>query len=329
MSRRTRARIVGVGAAVGEQVLTNFDLEKMVDTSDEWIVTRTGIRERRIARPDVATSDLAVAAAREALVHAGLGAAALDMVIVGTVTPDMPFPCTACLVASRLGIPEVPAFDLSSGCTGFLYACATAASFLDTGLYRHILVIGGDTLSRIVDWQDRSTCVLFGDGVGAAVLVAEEGERGFLGFRLGSDADKSEHLSLPAGGSRLPASAETVAGRLHYVRMDGQEVFKFAVRATTDASLRLLEELGLAPEAVDLFIPHQANRRIVDAAVQRLGFPPEKVMVNLERYGNMSAGSIPVALDEAIRCGRVKEGDLLLMVAFGAGLSWAAAACRW
>ncbi len=324
-----RARIVGVGAAVGEQVLTNFDLEKMVDTSDEWIVSRTGIRERRIARPGVATSDLALAAAQQALTHAGLPATVLDMIVVGTVTPDMPFPCTACLVASRLGVPEVPAFDLSAGCTGFLYACAVAASFLNTGRYGHILVLGGDTLSRIVDWQDRSTCVLFGDGVGAAVLAPEEGDRGFLGFRLGSDADKSEHLTMPAGGSRLPASIETVAERLHYLRMDGQEVFKFAVRATTDASLRLLGELGLKPEDVDLFIPHQANRRIVDAAVQRLGFPAEKVMVNLERYGNMSAGSIPVALEEAIRGGRVREGDLLLMVAFGAGLSWAAAAYRW
>lgn len=326
---RLRARVVGLGAAVGERVLTNFDLEKMVDTSDEWIVSRTGIRERRVAAPETATSDLAAAAAREALTQAGIPADRLDLVVVSTVTPDMSFPATACLVAERLGAPRVAAFDLSSGCTGFLYGCAVATGMIQSGMARYVLVAGGDVLSRITDWQDRSTCVLFGDGVGAAVLVAEEGERGFLGFRLGSDATGGKYLYLPAGGSRLPASAETVAGRMHYIRMNGQEVFKFAVRATEEAALALLSDLDLSPADVDLFIPHQANLRIVDAAARRLGFPPEKVVVNLERYGNMSAGSVPVALYEAVRDGRVSPGDLLLMVAFGAGLSWAAAAYRW
>jgi len=314
---------------VGEKVLTNFDLEKMVDTSDEWIVSRTGIRERRIAAPETATSDLAVSAAREALAQADISPARLDLVVVGTVTPDMAFPATACLVADRLGASGVAAFDLSAGCTGFLYGCAVATGMIEAGMAEYALVVGGDVLSRITDWQDRSTCVLFGDGVGAAVLAREKGHRGFLGFRLGSDGSGGKHLYLPAGGSRLPASAETVAGRLHYIRMNGQEVFKFAVRVTEEASLGLLEDLGLTPEDVDLFIPHQANLRIVDAAVRRLGFPPHKVVVNLERYGNMSAGSVPVALYEAAREGRVSPGDLLLMVAFGAGLSWAAAACRW
>lgn len=327
--RLPRARIAGVGAAVGERTLTNFDLEKMVDTTDAWIVERTGIRERRLAAPDQATSDLAVQAARTALAEAGVAPTELDMVLVATVTPDMIFPATACLVADRLGARGVPAFDLSSGCTGFIYGCAVAAGLIGAKMSRRVLVVGGDVLSRIVDWQDRSTCVLFGDGVGAVVLVPEEGERGFLGFRLGSDGSGAKHLTLPAGGSRFPASAETVAQRWHYIHMNGQEIFKFAVRTTEEASLQLLEDLGLRPEDVDLFIPHQANWRIVDAAARRLGFPSGKVMVNLEKYGNMSAGSIPVALEEAVRSGRVSSGDLLLMVAFGAGLSWAAAAYRW
>lgn len=326
---RLRARIAGIGMAVGERVLTNLDLEKMVDTSDEWIVTRTGIRERRVAAPETALSDLAFSASRDALAGAGISPGELDLVVVGTVTPDMAFPATACLLADRLGANGVAAFDLSSGCTGFLYGCAVAAGMIEAGRVKRALVVGGDVLSRITDWQDRSTCVLFGDGVGAAVLVAERGARGFLGFRLGSDGSGGRHLYLPAGGSRLPASAETVAQRLHYIHMNGQEVFKFAVRITEEASLGLLRDLGLTPEDVDLFVPHQANLRIVDAAVRRLGFPEGKVMVNLERYGNMSAGSIPVALYEAVGAGRLSPGDLVLMVAFGAGLSWAAAACRW
>ncbi len=326
---RWRAGVLGVGAAVPDRVLTNADLEKMVDTSDEWITTRTGIKERRIADPETATSDLATEAARRALADAGLEPGEIDLIIVATVTPDMAFPATACLVGARLGIEGVPAFDLSAACSGFIYGLDMAAHGIEAGAYRHVLVIGAETLSRITDWSDRSTCVLFGDGAGAVVLGPVRPDRGILATYLGADGSGGDKLCVPAGGSRQPITAEAILGRQHYIKMAGNEVFKFAVRIVGEAALKALEKAGLTPGDVDLFIPHQANIRIIDAAARRLELPPEKVFVNLDRYGNTSAASIPIALDEAARSGRLHPGDLVLLVGFGGGLTWAAAAIRW
>jgi len=328
--RRRRATITGVGSCVPERVVTNFDLEKMVDTTDEWIRTRTGIRERRVAAEDQATSDLAVVAARRALEEARLDPADLDLIIVATVTPDMPFPATACIVQDRLGASRAAALDLETACSGFVYALATGAQFIETGLYNNVLVIGAETLSKIVDWTDRRTCVLLGDGAGAVVLqpaLAED--QGLLSFHLGADGGGADLLKQPAGGSRLPASEETVRSRLHYVHMNGREVFKFAVKVMGEAAQAALEKCGLGFADVDYYIPHQANYRIIEASARRFGLPMERVYVNIDRYGNTSAASIPVALDEAVDQGRIRPGDLVLLVAFGGGLTWGAAVCRW
>ena len=321
--------IVGVGAALPERVLTNFDLEKMVDTSDEWIRTRTGIRERRIADEKTATSDLAIAAARQALERAGVKGEEVDLILVATVTPDMVFPSTANLVQVGLGATKAAAMDLEAGCSGFIYALAVGGQFIAAGLYETVLVIGAETLSKITDWTDRNTCVLFGDGAGAAVLRPVSPERGFLSFYLGADGSGGDLLQMPAGGSRRPTSPETVQQRLHFIQMNGSEVFKFAVRVMGEASVRALEMAGLTTKDVDFLVPHQANLRIIDAAVKRLNLPPDRVVVNLDRYGNMSAASIPVALEEAWREGKIKDGDVVVMVAFGAGLTWAATVLRW
>ncbi|SEN15472.1 beta-ketoacyl-ACP synthase III [Lihuaxuella thermophila] len=321
--------ILGTGAFLPEQVMTNADLEKMVDTSDEWIVSRTGIRERRIAGPDEASSDLAVKAAEQALRHAGISADEIDLIIVATVTPDMSFPATACLVQDRLGASKAATFDLSAACTGFLYGVTTAAQFITTGVYNYALVIGVECLSRIVDWTDRNTCVLFGDGAGAAVLGPVGEGYGFLSFELGGDGSGAELLKLPAGGSRLPVSEETLNQRLHTLSMSGREVFKFAVRVIGASTEEALKKAGLSKEDIDFLIPHQANIRIIESAIKRFGLTEDKVVINLDRYGNMSSASIPVALDEAVKQGRIKKGDILVLCGFGGGLTWGATVLKW
>ncbi len=323
------AGIIATGSYTPSRVLTNFDLEKMVDTSDEWIRTRTGIVERRIADDDVASSDLAYLASKAALESAGLEASELDLIIVATVTPDMFFPCTAALLQKQLG-PPIAAFDLLVGCTGFVYGLAVAREMVASGVHNRILVCGAETLSKITDWEDRRTCVLFGDAAGAAIVGPVEEGRGILGYSLGNDGTNADALKIPAGGSRLPASQETVANRQHYLAMNGQEVFKFAVRAMTESSEQVVREAGLSMNEIDLVIPHQANLRIVDAAVKRFNLPPERFIRNgLEKYGNTSAATIPLALDEAVRGGLVKPGNLILLSSFGAGLSWASMVMRW
>lgn len=320
---------MGTGSSLGQRVLTNSDLEGMVETSDEWIRTRTGIRERRILREDEATSDLASRAGMEALKVAGMAAGEVDLIIVATVTPDMAFPSTASLVQAKIGARKAAAFDLSSGCTGFIYGLATAAAYIEKGTYQNIMVIGADTLSRIVDYQDRSTCVLFGDGAGAAVIAGTDRDEGILESCLGSNGTGGELLTLPAGGSRMPASDRTVAERQHYLRMDGQKIFEFAVKIMGHASNEVLERAKLDMSDVSVIIPHQANIRIIEAARKRFKVPKDKMLVNLDRYGNMSCGSIPVGLDEAVRSGMVRKGDIVLLVAFGAGLTWASSLIRW
>lgn len=324
-----RAAIAGLGIYVPERVLTNSDLEKMVDTSDEWITARTGIKERRIAAPEEATSDLALKAAQAALRSAGVEADEVDLIIVATNTPDMLFPATACLVQDKLRARKAGAFDLLAGCTGFITALATGAQFIASGAMDTVLVIGAETLSRIINWQDRNTCVLFGDGAGAVVLRPAGGDYGVLASVLRADGSGGELLCMPAGGSRLPASADTVARELHFVHMNGREVFKFAVRAMGEAANEALRRAGLKETDLDFLVPHQANIRIIDSAARRLGLPPERVVVNVHRYGNTSTASIPLALFEAVEEGRIRPGDNVVLVAFGAGLTWGATVVRW
>ena len=321
--------IVGTGSYMPEKVLKNTDLEKIVDTNDEWIVSRTGIRERHIADPETPVSELCYQAALRALEDAKVYPEELDLVIVATITPDYVFPATAGLIAERLGAKKAAGFDLQAACTGFLYGVTTAAQFIATGMYKTVLVIGGETLSKILNWEDRGTCILFGDGAGAAVLQPVEDGYGFLGYELGTDGSGGKLLGMPGGGSMYPATLETIEKKMHFIHMTGNEVFKFAVRIMGEAALKALDRAGLKKEDIDCLVPHQANMRIVDSAVKRLGIDPKKVVVNLDRFGNMSAASIPVALDEAARGGRLKYGDILLMVGFGAGLTWGAAVLKW
>lgn len=328
MADRIRAGILGTGSALPKRVLSNADLEKMVDTSDEWIVTRTGMRERRIAEPGEATSDYATVAAERALASAGVAAEDVDLIICATVTPDMMFPATACIVQDRIGAKKAGAFDLSAACTGFLYALANAIGLIESGRIKYAVVMAGDLLSRITDYTDRSTCVLFGDGAGAVVLGPVEGDRGFYSFDLGSDGSGAKYLYQPAGGSRIPASEESVAKRLHFLHMEGRETFKFAVKAMASSTEKVLQEAGFTREDIDLLVPHQANIRIIDAARKRFGLEEEKVMVTVHKYGNTSASSIPIALDEAVREGRAKPGDLVVMVGFGGGLTWGSTVVR-
>ncbi|HEY3070890.1 MAG TPA: beta-ketoacyl-ACP synthase III [Gaiellaceae bacterium] len=328
VSRNGAIGITGVGSYVPERVLTNDDLSEMVETSDEWITERTGIRERRVAEAGQAASDLALPAARQALAAANLDPADVDLVIVATVTPDMFFPSTGSLVASALGADEAGAYDLSAGCTGFMYALAQAYGALAGGLARNAVVVGSETLSKIVNWHDRSTCVLFGDGAGAVVLEHVP-DGGFLGFELGSDGEGGKELSVPAGGSRTPASEETVQQELHFLQMNGREVYKFATRVLVSSAEKLLEECGLTVEDIDLYIPHQANKRIIDHAARNLGIPQEKIFVNLERYGNTSSASIPLCLAEAVADGRLSKGTRVLMTGMGAGLTWGSAYTIW
>lgn len=315
--------------AVPSEILTNADLEKMVDTTDEWITTRTGIKERRIAAAHEATSDLATKAGELALRNAGVAADELDLVIVATVTPDMSFPATACIVQMNLGATNAAVFDLSAGCSGFVYALDIATRTVESGAYHRVLVIGADVLSRITDWTDRSTCVLFGDGAGAAVVGPVEQGRGLLATDLGAVGADGHFLTLPAGGSRRPATLETVEGKEHYIHMQGNEVYKFAVRVMGETVQRSLKKCDLTPEDIDVFVPHQANIRIIDAACKRLGISNDKVFVNVQSYGNTSAASVPIALYETFHAGRINDGDIVALVGFGAGLTWASAILRW
>lgn len=328
MGERKSAGIISVGSAVPEKKLTNADLEKIVDTSDEWIRTRTGITERRMARSDEATSDYATKAAMVALERANLKPEDIDLIIVATVTGDHPFPATASIVQQALGA-KCPAFDLGAGCSGWVYALSVANSFVTNGTYKKILVIGADLLTKITNWTDRGTCILFGDGAGAGIVAEVEPGKGMLDFELGSDGAGANVLMVPAGGSRIPCTPEVLAEKLDKIVMEGREVFKFAVKIQGEATERVLSKCGMTTADIDLVIPHQANMRIIDSAINRLGLPAEKIVVNLDRYGNTSAASIPIALDEAIQTGRVKKDDIIVTVGFGAGLTWAAGVMKW
>ncbi len=324
-----RISITGLGSHVPDRVLDNAELERLVDTSDEWIMERTGIRERRIAAPDEAMSDIAMPACLEALESAGLEARDIDLLVMATVTPDMTFPSTGAILADRLGAADAAAYDLSAGCTGFMYALAQAYGMVAAGLAHRALVVGGDVLSKILDWADRSTLVLFGDGAGAVVLEVVGDGGGFLGFELGADGSGGGELYIPAGGSRAPATAETVATRQHFAKMNGPAVFKFATRVLVDSAEKILTECGVPVEDVDVYVPHQANVRIIDHARRKLGVPEERTVVNVDRFGNTSSGSIPLALCDAEADGRLKAGEMVLMTGMGAGLTWGSALIEW
>jgi len=323
-----RVGIIGVGDYLPQKVLTNADLEKMVDTSDEWITTRTGIKERRIAAKEEAASDLAYMAAKQALRDAKLKPMEVDLIIVATITPDMQFPSTASFVQAKLGAKNAFCFDVSAACAGFIYGIVIANQFIANGTVRNAIVIGSEVLSRVTDWQDRSTCVLFGDGSGAVVL-AEVPVGGILSTYLGTDGTKTGLLMLPGGGSRNPASHETVDKRLHYIKMEGNELFKFAVKLMLEAAQVAIKRAGLEPKDIDLVIPHQANARIIMAMAKRIGIAEDRVYLNIEKYGNMSSASLVIALCEAVKEGRVKKGDKILLDAFGAGLVWGACVIQW
>ena len=328
MCKIKRAGIIGLGEYLPSRVLTNKELEKMVDTTDEWITTRTGIKERRIARPDEATSDMAAEAARRALKEANLRPEDIDLIIVATITPDMFFPATACLVQDKIGARQVPAFDISVACSGFIYGLAIANQFISSGTYKYALVIAAEKLSSITDWEDRSTCVLFGDGAGAAVLGPVE-KGGILSVYLGANGKEGDLIKLPAGGSRIPPSKKSIEDRLHFIKMNGAELFKHAVKVMAMAALEATRPLGLKAEDIKLVIPHQANIRILNAVAKRMGLSEDKIYLNIERYGNMSAASSAVALTEAVKEGRIKKGDKILLDAFGGGLSWGGIVIEW
>ncbi len=321
--------IAGVGSYLPSRVLTNAELEKMVETSDEWITSRTGIQERRMAAKDEFTSDLATKAALRAMENAAVTAGQIDLIIVATITPDMPFPSTACLVQRKIGARRAAAFDLEAACSGFIYALEIAQQFIMSRTYDTVLVIGAEKLSTIVDWKDRNTCVLFGDGAGAAVLQNRPNTHGLLTAVMGADGEKSDLLFMPGGGSRCPATNESVAARQHYLRMEGKETFKNAIQAMQTAAAECLSRCELDISRIKCIIPHQANRRIIDAVGERLGAKPEQMFVNVHKYGNTSAASVAIALDEAVRSGRVGKGDLILLLVFGAGLTWGAAVIEW
>ncbi|HRY51638.1 MAG TPA: beta-ketoacyl-ACP synthase III [Candidatus Paceibacterota bacterium] len=321
--------IAGVGSYVPDRVLSNIELEKIVDTSDTWITTRTGIKERRMAGPEQYTSDLAAEAARRAMAHAGITPDQIDLIIVATITPDTPFPSTACWLQHKIGAHRAAAFDVEAACSGFLYGLEIGQQFVMTQTYNTVLVIGAEKLSSIIDWKDRNTCVLFGDGAGAVILRNRPQSHGLLTVCMGADGSKTGLLGMPGGGSRCPASHESVDERLHFLRMDGKETFKHAVTAMCNAAREALHRCHIEIGQVACIIPHQANRRIIDAVTERLHARADQVFVNLEKYGNTSAASVAIALDEAVRAGRIHRGDLVLMVAFGAGFTWASAVIEW
>jgi len=320
--------IISVGEYLPEKILTNRDLEKMVDTSDEWITSRTGIKERHLVGNNEAASDLAVKAAEDALRNAKLKAIELDLIIVATITPDMQFPSTACFVQAKIGAKTAVCFDISAACAGFVYALATAHQFISSGLYKNALVIGTEVLSSITDWKDRNTCVLFGDGAGAAIL-SEVKSGGIISTYLGSDGLMTKLLNVPAGGSRLPATHQTLDSRMHYIKMQGNELFKLAVTIMTQAAKKVLKQANLKFSDVDIVIPHQANARIIMAVAKKLGLSEEKIYLNIEKFGNMSSASTATALCEAVKEGKVKKGDIILLDAFGAGLVWGACLIEW
>ncbi|CEQ31339.1 3-oxoacyl-ACP synthase [[Clostridium] sordellii] len=324
----TKAGIVGVGSYVPKNIISNFDLEKIMDTSDEWIKTRTGIRERRIVDENEATSDLATKAALNAIKDANLTPEDIDLIIVATITPDMIFPSTACLVQANIKATKAVCFDLEAACSGFIYGITVAKQFIESDTYKHVLVIGAEALSRILDYEDRSTAILFGDGAGA-VVMGPVSEGGVLSTSLGSDGNGKDYLNIPAGGSKTPASEDSIKNRLHFIKMAGNDVFKFAVRIMQDASVECIKSANLEIQDIDYLIPHQANIRIIEASAKRLKLSMDKVYVNLDKYGNMSAASIPVALDEAYREGKIKKGDDIVLVGFGGGLTWGASVVRW
>ncbi len=324
-----RGRIISTGSYVPENVITNRDIEKIVDTSDEWITERTGIRERRSVNGDQASSDLAFEAANSALKRANFKPKDIDLIIVATITGDMPFPSTACFLQSRLGAKNAAAFDINATCSGFIYGLHVANGLIKSGLHKRILLAGAESLTKVTDWQDRATCILFGDGAGAVIIEATTEKRGIYSTHIHSDGNLSDLISLPGGGSRYPSSRETILKRLHYIKMKGNETFKVAVRTLEQLAEKTLEDNKLNPSQLSLLIPHQANLRIIQATAKRLKLPMEKVFVNIEKYGNTSAASIAIALDEAVRAGRINDGDYILLEAFGGGLTWASSLIRW
>ncbi len=323
------AIISGTGMSIPDKVVTNADLEKIVETSDEWITTRTGIRERRIAADGEYLSQYAIEAGRKALEASGVAPEDIQLIILATVTPDMPIPATACTVQHALGCNRAAAFDIAAGCSGFIYAQSIAKQFIVSGRSRHILVIGAELLSKYIDWQDRSTCVIFADGAGATVMSAGEPPRGVLATAMWSDGSMADYIAIPGGGTMHPPTHEMIDKRQQYIQMRGNETFKMAVRRIEDVCREVLGTAGLTAQDVDWFIPHQANQRIISAVGNRLGVPEDRCFINIDRYGNTSAASIPIALDEAVNAGHVREGDVVLMAAFGAGLTWAATVARW
>lgn len=323
------ARISGTGSSAPDEILTNSDLEKMVDTSDEWITTRTGIKERRIAPPGKAASDYALIASRNALEMAGVSAKDLDLIIVGTVTPDAPLPSTACILQDKIGAVNAGVTDIVAACSGFIYGIAFAKAMIVSGQMKNILVVGVETLSRIVNWKDRNTCVLFGDGAGAAVVSGSDKPGGIIDTFLKGDGSLSHLLEVPAGGGRIPINLDNINNGDRYIHMEGQGVFKSAVKAMGDAATNILEKTGTASRDISLMIPHQANIRIIEATAKRIKLPMNRVFVNIQKYGNTSAASVPIALDEAVREGKIKSGDKIVLVAFGAGFTWGSALIEW
>lgn len=328
-AKAINAGILGTGFYLPETILTNADLEKIVDTSDEWITERTGIKERRIADKDVPMSDLAIKAAEMALQDAGVTAEELDLIIVATLTSDRIIPSTACMLQHRLGAKNAAAFDLSAACSGFVYAATVATQFIETGAYKKALVIGAETLSKYINWEDRNTCVLFGDGAGAAVIGPVEEGYGILSFDLGSDGSGGDAIQIPSSGSLMPVSKESIDQRLNLIHMNGKEVFKFAVKAMGNTVKHALEKIDMPQENIDWLVPHQANIRIIQSAAKRLAMPMDKVVVNIHKYGNMSAACVPIALAEAAAAKRFKKGDIIALSGFGAGLTWASCIIRW
>lgn len=324
-----RSKIIGTGSYLPEKVLTNHDLEQMVDTSDEWITKRSGIKERHIAADNQATSDLGIEAAKRAIDNAGISKYDIDMIIFGTVTPDTLFPSTAIYVQKALGLAGVPAFDISAACPGFIYGMSIADAMIKSGKAKCILLLGGETLSKVTNWEDRGTCVLFGDGVGAAIMVPSDDDTGLISITLGGDGTMENLLKQPAGGTRMPASDDTVRDKLHTIHMMGNEVYKNAVNALTEAGNKAIEMAGITVDKIDHFIPHQANIRIMETTGKYLNMPRERIYVNIDRMANTSAGSIPIAMDEMNRNGLLKKGQLILIDSFGAGFVWAAAVLRW
>jgi len=323
------ARITGTGSFAPRKVITNHDLEKLIDTSDEWITERTGIKERRIAEKGQTTSDLAYEASRKALKAAGLAAQDIDLILVATMTPDMILPSMACVLQEKLGARKAAAFDIYAACSGFIYGMSVADAFIRSEMYKNVLLVGAEVLSRFTDWEDRGTCILFGDGAGAAVIQRHAGKRGILSTHLHSDGSLGDLIHVPAGGASHPASHDTIRKRMHFIKMKGNETFKAAVRSLEGVVQEALEHNKVKPEDIDYLVPHQANLRIIQAMAQRLNMPMEKVVLTLPKYGNTSAASIPMALDEAVRDGRIRENHLLLFEAFGGGLTWASALVRW